>query len=105
MWGIDGKAKLTAQGEKWYYHRDRASQKLGCAHLWTDYKSKTDMVLCAKTECCRAIAPIGYILSYEMSLWTMLVLNHLGWSGGAKVSSILRHWGVQLILAYSWASR
>ena len=23
--------------------------------------------------------------------------------GGAKVSCILRHWGVQLILAYSWA--
>ena len=27
----------------------------------------------------------------------------LGWSGGAKVSCILRHWGVQLILVYSWA--
>ena len=26
-----------------------------------------------------------------------------GWSGGAKVSCILRHRGVQLILAYSWA--
>ena len=26
-----------------------------------------------------------------------------GWSGGAKVLSILHHWGVQLILAYSWA--
>ena len=25
------------------------------------------------------------------------------WSGGAKVSCISRHWGVQLILAYSWA--
>ena len=25
------------------------------------------------------------------------------WSGGAKVSCILRHWGVQLILAYTWA--
>ena len=25
------------------------------------------------------------------------------WSGGAKVSCILRHQGVQLILAYSWA--
>ena len=25
------------------------------------------------------------------------------WSGGAKVSCILRHWGIQLILAYSWA--
>ena len=27
----------------------------------------------------------------------------MGWSGGAKVSCILRHQGVQLILAYSWA--
>ena len=26
-----------------------------------------------------------------------------GWSGGAKVLCTLQHWGVQLILAYSWA--
>ena len=26
-----------------------------------------------------------------------------GWLGVAKVSCILRHWGVQLILANSWA--
>ena len=26
-----------------------------------------------------------------------------GWSGGAKVLCNLHHWGVQLILAYSWA--
>ena len=26
-----------------------------------------------------------------------------GWSGVAKLSCILRLWGVQLILAYSWA--
>ena len=26
-----------------------------------------------------------------------------GWSGGAKVLCILHHWGVQLILAHSWA--
>ena len=26
-----------------------------------------------------------------------------GWLGGAKVLCILHHWGVQLILAYSWA--
>ena len=29
--------------------------------------------------------------------------NSWGWSGGAKVLCILHHWGVQLILAYSWA--
>ena len=26
-----------------------------------------------------------------------------GWSGGAKVLCILHNWGIQLILAYSWA--
>ena len=34
---------------------------------------------------------------------TNKVCCHLGWSGGAKVLCILHHWGVQLILAYSWA--
>ena len=29
--------------------------------------------------------------------------QHGGWSGGAKVSCILPHQGVQPILAYSWA--
>ena len=29
--------------------------------------------------------------------------GQLRWSGGAKVLCILHHWGVQLILAYSWA--
>ena len=29
--------------------------------------------------------------------------RRVGWLGGAKVSCILRHRGVQLILAYSWA--
>ena len=29
--------------------------------------------------------------------------SHNSYSGGAKVSCILRHWGVQLIMAYSWA--
>ena len=32
-----------------------------------------------------------------------LYLATWGWSGGAKVLCILHHWGVQLILAYSWA--
>ena len=30
------------------------------------------------------------------------ISHFIGWSGGAKVSCILRHRGVQLILAYSW---
>ena len=33
----------------------------------------------------------------------MVMLKNRGWSGGAKVLCILHHWGVQLILAYSWA--
>ena len=36
-------------------------------------------------------------------LFTIIHLNLEGWSGGAKVSCILCHRGVQLILAYSWA--
>ena len=32
-----------------------------------------------------------------------IFIKMLGWSGGAKVLCILHHWGVQLILAYSWA--
>ena len=35
--------------------------------------------------------------------WPVGLLFSLRWSGGAKVSCILHHWGVQLILAYSWA--
>ena len=34
---------------------------------------------------------------------SQLIKCHSGWSGGAKVSCILCHRGVQLILAYSWA--
>ena len=38
--------------------------------------------------------------------WASCSFSHSevgGWSGGAKVLCILHHWGVQLILAYSWA--
>ena len=42
--------------------------------------------------------------------WATCSAGHWGsgphsdrWSGGAKVLCILHHWGVQLILAYSWA--
>ena len=33
----------------------------------------------------------------------LMYFNSWGWSGGAKVLCILHHWGVQLILACSWA--
>ena len=33
----------------------------------------------------------------------VIFINLMGWSGGVKVSCILSHWGIQLILAYSWA--
>ena len=38
------------------------------------------------------------ILCFEQQIW-----KGREWSGGAKVLCILHHWGVQLILAYSWA--
>ena len=37
----------------------------------------------------------------ENRIWHFMQTE--GWSGGAKVLCILHHWGVQLILAYSWA--
>ena len=55
---------------------------------------------------------------FQFSNWSrLLILIHIlndkqcrsrsagfwGWLGGAKVLCILHHWGVQLILAYSWA--
>ena len=33
---------------------------------------------------------------------TLALIWRKGWSGGTKVLCILRHWGIQLILAYSW---
>ena len=59
----------------------------------------------------------GEIRKKNIFLITLVMLNKLryqahfynfqpcsrGWSGGAKVLCILHHWGVQLILAYSWA--
>ena len=35
--------------------------------------------------------------------YVVFFFTERGWSGGAKVLCILHHWGVQLILAYSWA--
>ena len=59
---------------------------------------------------------VGNILSwrFDHEIFSMVILSLLliqegqlsvsgGWSGGAKVLCILHHWGVQLILAYSWA--
>ena len=37
-----------------------------------------------------------FIITHTSSLYG-------GWSGGVKVLCILHHWGIQLILAYSWA--
>ena len=44
-------------------------------------------------------------LAWSIVLCTQELSVHTarGWSGGAKVLCILHHWGVQLILAYSWA--
>ena len=50
-------------------------------------------LLCQKTKI--YVKKLGYIVYEVCELW--------GWSGGAKVSCILCHRGVKLILAYSWA--
>ena len=42
-----------------------------------------------------------WLTHYENML--IQIIERCGWSGGAKVSCILCHRGVQLILAYSWA--
>ena len=44
-----------------------------------------------------------YYLHKVTSAVSCVKPNVWGWSGGAKVLCILHHWGVQLILAYSWA--
>ena len=38
-----------------------------------------------------------------MTRINVVLADNMGWSGVAKVSCILRHRGVHLILAYSWA--
>ena len=43
------------------------------------------------------------VLIFPPSSSQFIIHVDLGWLGGAKVSCILRHRGVQLILAYSWA--
>ena len=53
---------------------------------------------------------VGYLTSLGHPADICLQLGNVfissvswGWLGVAKVSCILRHWGVQLILAYNWA--
>ena len=40
---------------------------------------------------------------FSRVILSLQLIQEGGWSGGAKVLYILHHWGVQLILAYSWA--
>ena len=43
------------------------------------------------------------VKTFKSILYARTFALNWGWSGGAKVSCILCHLGVQLILAYSWA--
>ena len=55
---------------------------------------------------CLDLAQTQHFVASEQGLHCLLrllVWVYMGWSGGAKVLCILHHWGVQLILAYSWA--
>ena len=51
----------------------------------------------------QCICPSGRSYVRLSRIGTSCSFAWMGWSGGAKVSCILCHWGVQLILAYSWA--
>ena len=77
------------------------------------FYGELQMILFISSLCCgysledprRTFPIITHNLSMEN--WRKLSpntrLTNQGWSGGAKVSCILCHRGVQLILAYSWA--
>ena len=62
---------------------------------------------------CTRLYSLGFIIMDHpcthvsaVFIWAPVCRFHTqprGWSGGAKVSCILRYRGVQLILAYSWA--
>ena len=86
----------------------RLSTCLVC-NTWT---SAVWDLLCLLIEEARSWRSLNiHIRKEDVFLPHLLLLNLLktmvdtkrGWSDGVKVSYILRHWGVQLILAYSWA--
>ena len=61
--------------------------------------------ICKQEKCSLAYVSIQ---SYQGLCCHFIIVSKLsvsswGWSGVAKVSCILRHQGIQLILAYSWA--
>ena len=49
------------------------------------------------------VAPVTFAPAGAMTPSAEFLLLIRGWLGLAKVSCILHQWGVQLILAYSWA--
>ena len=49
------------------------------------------------------IKSLSSYCGFLVELPQLFLIVTWGWSGGAKVLCILHHWGVQLILAYSWA--
>ena len=54
------------------------------------------------THVCNLTPEVGNLCKIMWKRGEFLLFSW-GWSGGAKVLCILHHWGVQLILAYSWA--
>ena len=67
---------------------------MGCRKMWRLIDYKTSVMIIIFVEF------IDHLINY---LINFVSLNSRGWSGGVKVLCILHHWGVQLILAYSWA--
>ena len=83
------KAIKLVNNHKWVWKVSLISRTMANVYflpvLHQMYLGQLDLIQCH----------ILYLLSISTSSW--------GWSGGAKVLCILHHWGVQLILAYSWA--
>ena len=60
--------------------------------------------MCLQT-CAKCSDSVNPAQAQNITLLSIYIFSSSQWvAGGAKVSCILRHRGVQLILAYSWAS-
>ena len=87
---------------RWYGHVERSSVAI---------KTAFDIQVDGKRGPGRPKMTWKQLTEKDCREWKLSAINphdrrtwrSVGWSGGAKVSCILRHRGVQLILAYSWA--
>ena len=73
--------------------------------LWNRMKQTRNLGQCSLQGETKCNNETDTILTFKFFLQNSFLFCNKwgGWSGGAKVSCILSHQGVQLILAYSWA--